>query len=337
MMSHPFAIQIHRPRSLFSLRSPLLTPDTKEAPQPSKPKAKAVEALPPPRPRTPLIQLGSLAPNRTPPSFHPTKADAYGHYVRHSSRLTLLLSGQREGTCIPSYSNGETIEGILAMARPSLVLALDVKVRAHLHMFAFRVSELCKVQGTIHIHEIAGAGSVTVNTIDEKIYSWVAARHGSFPPRASFRYSLPRTYRDSFGKEYPLPPTFAGDLHGIPGFSVKVSYAIVVNLTLLREASSLWRGVSKWVCSADESSPSGGADGDSLELSQPCSVCVPFRYAHRTRPSLPGPFPSNRTRSDKRPQTLFVYQMRSLRQDAPSIKVHVRTVCSSCALCTPCC
>ncbi|KAI0712060.1 hypothetical protein C8Q76DRAFT_476666 [Earliella scabrosa] len=282
-MRHPFAVQIPRPQSLFSLRNAAASPDTKEAPQPRKPKR--VETPPPVPPRTPILQLGPLVPNRSLSPLQPTKADASGHFVRHSSKLTLLLSGQRDGACVPSYSSGETIEGVLAIARPSGVLALDVKI-----------------EGTILIQEIAGAGSVTVKTIDEKIYSWAASSSGSFPPRAAFRYTLPSTYRDSSGKRYLLPPTFAADLHGIPGFYVKVDYAVVVNLTLLREASTLWRGVS--------------------------NVCVPFRYVHRTRPTLAGPFPVNPTHTETRPRTLFVYRMRSVRGDAPGIKVHVRTVCS---------
>ena len=52
--------------------------------------------------------------------------------MKHSSKLTLLLSGQREGATIPHYCNGDTIEGILAIARPAGVLALDVKVRPRL-------------------------------------------------------------------------------------------------------------------------------------------------------------------------------------------------------------
>ena len=40
----------------------------------------------------------------------------------------MLLSGQREGTSLPHYSNGDTIEGILAIVRPSGVLALELKV-----------------------------------------------------------------------------------------------------------------------------------------------------------------------------------------------------------------
>ena len=56
------------------------------------------------------------------------RSNTSGHYVKHSSKLTLLLSGQREGTCVPHYANGDTIEGILAIARPAGVLAVDVKV-----------------------------------------------------------------------------------------------------------------------------------------------------------------------------------------------------------------
>lgn len=51
-----------------------------------------------------------------------------GHFVKHSSRVTLLLSGQANGATEPEYTNGATIEGILAVPRPSGLLALQVKV-----------------------------------------------------------------------------------------------------------------------------------------------------------------------------------------------------------------
>ena len=50
------------------------------------------------------------------------------HYVMHSSKVTVLLSGQRSGTDMPVYTNGATIDGILAAARPSGLLALEVMV-----------------------------------------------------------------------------------------------------------------------------------------------------------------------------------------------------------------
>ncbi len=49
--------------------------------------------------------------------------------MKHSSRVTLLLSEQEEGAEVPSYSTGDTIEGVLAIARSSGLLALEVKVR----------------------------------------------------------------------------------------------------------------------------------------------------------------------------------------------------------------
>lgn len=51
-----------------------------------------------------------------------------GHFVKHSSKVTLLLSGQEEHASEPVYSNGSTIVGILAIPRPSGLLTLEVKV-----------------------------------------------------------------------------------------------------------------------------------------------------------------------------------------------------------------
>ena len=51
-----------------------------------------------------------------------------GHFVKHSSRCTLLLSGQEEGAKIPQYTTGGTIDGILAVPRPAGLLSLQVTV-----------------------------------------------------------------------------------------------------------------------------------------------------------------------------------------------------------------
>ena len=105
-----------------------------------------------------------------------------------------------------------------------------------------------QVEGTVQIEEVAGMGASTIQVIDERIYSWNAAQHGSFPPKACFRYTLPATYFDSeAGTHYPLPPTFSEEMRGIPGFLVHVVYAIVVKMTLLRGAATLWRGESQCV------------------------------------------------------------------------------------------
>lgn len=183
-----------------------------------------------------------------------------------------------------------------------------------------------------------------MKTINTKIYSWSASASGPFPPRASFRYTIPSSYRDSsVGKDYLLPPTYSANLHGIPGFSVEIAYAVVVNLTVLREPSTLWRGVSKWVCSGVPMHSVGGADravGFDLPCStlpRACSIRVPFRYCHRTRPTLPPPFPCSprRTESPPRPRTLWTFNMKARKEDVPVIKVHVRTFVRLSTLNTP--
>ena len=129
-MRHPFAaVQSPRPASVISILSRPSTPDRAGPSQPAK--RRPFDPAPPPVPPLPsILPINDLAPNRTryAPQAPAKGANVAGHYVKHSSKLTLLLSGQREGTCVPHYTNGDTIEGILAIARPAGVLAVDVKV-----------------------------------------------------------------------------------------------------------------------------------------------------------------------------------------------------------------
>ncbi|KAI0648144.1 hypothetical protein C8Q79DRAFT_905770 [Trametes meyenii] len=282
-MRHPYAlVPGSRPPSLCSVPSRSGTPEPASSP--------------PPQPnRRPLTFESSLVPvlssiiplsgirglNSQPRPATAKKHATAGHYVKHSSRVTLLLSGQEEGVQMPVYSTGDTIEAILAIARPAGLLALEVKV-----------------EGVMQLEELGGSGTVTVKVLDEMVYSWIPSRHGPFPAKASFRYTLPRTFRDPAAeREYPLPPTHSARLESFPGFSVNISYAIVVCMTRLREASTLWRGFN--------------------------SMRVPFRYTHRTCPALPGPFPCGIQKADGKPRTLFVFQMRPWRGSSPGIKVHV--------------
>lgn len=172
--------------------------------------------------------------------------------MKHSSRVTLLLSEQDEGAEVPAYSTGDTIEGVLAIARSSGLLALEVKVRFILDLGDSVAHDkrrmLPQVEGTILIEELGGSGTRTVKVVDEMVYSWIPSRNGPFPPQASFRYTLPTTFRDpDSGNRHPLPPTYSARLDGIPGFRVTIAYVVAVNLTRMREAASLWRGVTKCV------------------------------------------------------------------------------------------
>lgn len=57
----------------------------------------------------------------------PSVVASPGHFVKHSSKVTLMLGGQQDGGP-PMYSSGGVIEGILAVPRPSGLLAIEIKV-----------------------------------------------------------------------------------------------------------------------------------------------------------------------------------------------------------------
>jgi hypothetical protein len=50
-------------------------------------------------------------------------------YVKHSSGITLLLSGHKAGTSCPVYHSGSLISGMVVLSKPSSVISLEVKVR----------------------------------------------------------------------------------------------------------------------------------------------------------------------------------------------------------------
>lgn len=60
-----------------------------------------------------------------------------GHFVKHSSNITLLLSGQDENVPDPVYSTGGSIVGLIAVARPSNLLSLEVKVSSAIQGLEF--------------------------------------------------------------------------------------------------------------------------------------------------------------------------------------------------------
>lgn len=89
-------------------------------------KARLVRPEPAPRSSSTLPGAQRKAPPASSTRTSPT------HFVKHSSRVTLLLSGQDEGVSTPVYTSGSTIDGILATPRSSGLLSLVVRVSARI-------------------------------------------------------------------------------------------------------------------------------------------------------------------------------------------------------------
>lgn len=136
---HPFAYTqyVRYSRSTDTFASWLrMTPESTDIPpvpplntikQPAPQAIRRSQSQPP----VPRLNLDNIRREALPPAdveSSVTSRSSPGHFVKHSSRVTLLLSGQDEGVCEPTYTNGATIEGILAVPRPEGLLSLQIKV-----------------------------------------------------------------------------------------------------------------------------------------------------------------------------------------------------------------
>lgn len=148
-----------------------------------------------------------------------------GHYVKHSGSATLLLTGQEEGRPVPEYTTGATVEGILVVARPSSLLAFQVRV-----------------EGRMLLDEVGGSGVLSSQLVDDLAFEWDADRHATFPSKVTFRYTLPTHYTHHLtGERFRLPSSYSMHLDGVPGLNIDISYAVAVYLTQTRSRANWWR------------------------------------------------------------------------------------------------
>ncbi|KAI0064110.1 hypothetical protein BV25DRAFT_1914760 [Artomyces pyxidatus] len=132
-------------------------------------------------------------------------------FVKHSKSggLSLRLGAQVEGAATPMFAARTPVEGIVEIAKPEGLAVVAVKI-----------------EGRIKLHEFAEGGTMTVVLCNESIPLWRKGEDaGPCPSALPFSTLLPMTFvlEDA---TYPLPPTFAAQLEGIPGFSANVEYTV---------------------------------------------------------------------------------------------------------------
>jgi len=231
----------------------------------------------------PLIYKDSRVTTSPPPTVNTTDFNTKAStscFIKYTNEVTLLLSGQKLGTSSPAYHNGDVLEGTVTLHRPSRLASIDVRV-----------------YGVIRIKEIAGAGAMETMVLQETICRQ-DNRQDVLSPRIPIRYRFPDHYIDEWsGERYPLPPTYATHLSGIPGFTTHVSYHIVVDVTRLERKALSWRRTSR--------------------------IDVPLLLRQHTRPSHSPPFRLNPAKSLTGPQTLFTFSMEALNPGRTHIETHV--------------
>ena len=177
----------------------------------------------------------------------PSAVASPGHFVKHSSKVTLLLGAQEESLGQPTYSSGGVIEGILAVPRPSGLLSIEIKVPVPFIRSVVRVqARFFQVEGRVKLREGAGGRAFNATIIDEVVYAWDTQQNLPFPSKVSFRYVLPTHYTNVFnGERLRLPPSYEAQLQGFPGFHVWVSYGVTVYLKHARDMAEWWRSGSR--------------------------------------------------------------------------------------------
>ncbi|ETW82344.1 hypothetical protein HETIRDRAFT_474957 [Heterobasidion irregulare TC 32-1] len=121
-----------------------------------------------------------------------------------------------------------------------------------------------KVEGILKLKEVAAGGTTTAVLCNETVHLWrKGVDGGPCPCRLAFSVTLPSSFADEKGT-YPLPPTYEAHLSGLPGFQAHVDYSVTA---IASKSKTVVLGL--------------GAT----------TVCTPFTYHPRFRPSTPLPPP----------------------------------------------
>ncbi|KAI0726274.1 hypothetical protein C8Q72DRAFT_532851 [Fomitopsis betulina] len=141
--------------------------------------------------------------------------------------VSLRLSEQEDNASLPVYGCGDSVEGMVDLAKPESASSVEVRV-----------------EGSLRLKEIAEGGTMSHKLCLSVATLW--SRETDRPPcpaSLSFSLTLPTTFSD--GKvTYPLPPTHQARLPGVPGFDATIEYVVYATVqkskpsTLLRLGSS---------------------------------------------------------------------------------------------------
>ncbi|KAF8798925.1 hypothetical protein BYT27DRAFT_6884225 [Phlegmacium glaucopus] len=166
---------------------------------------------------TPLLnRIPSYATDNQNYGQHVTLADrlrprSQGAFIKQSrgGKTFLRLSAQEDDISLPVYGSGSLVEGTVELTKTEGVTSVEVKI-----------------EGKLHIKEIAEGGNSTANLCLNTALLWIKDPNNLIcPPSMHFSIPLPTTFTHA-EKTYPLPPTFNVKLSGLPGFIATIDYSV---------------------------------------------------------------------------------------------------------------
>ncbi|KAH8085416.1 hypothetical protein BXZ70DRAFT_1002312 [Cristinia sonorae] len=175
-------------------------------------------------------------------------------FVKQSKNggLGLRLKGQEENAALPVYGYGAVISGRVEIA--------DSKKGDGL------VAVEIKIEGSLHLKEIAGGGTTTHKLCLSRSTLWNNSQSRPCPSSLPFSIELPSHF-DYSGESYPLPPTHEAQLKGVPGFRAIIDYSVTAHIQKTGQLMSR------------------------VPLKNGNTVSTPFIYYPRSRPAVPVPSP----------------------------------------------
>lgn len=180
-----------------------------------------------------------------------------GNFIKQSRNggVKLCLTAQEANVDSPVYGSGAHVEGTVELTKTGGVTSVEVKI-----------------EGRLRMQEIAEGGGSSVKFCLDSSLLWVRANNDC-PSTHKFRLNLPPNFTWE-GKTYPLPPTYAVKLSGIPGFNASIEYSVSATVNRPNSFPPLVPRVRSSLL---------GSNGGSI------TVSTPFVYHPRTRSAVPLP------------------------------------------------
>jgi hypothetical protein len=128
LLAHPYA-QHRRSRSVSSLSPPARSPHGSAVD--SEKKLGLWHPSMGPHQGSVTAFVSVMGPPSDKLDVSPPAMPIHGYpYVKHSSGITVILSGHRAGTSLPLYPSGSLISGVVVLSKVESITSLDVKVSA---------------------------------------------------------------------------------------------------------------------------------------------------------------------------------------------------------------
>lgn len=184
-------------------------------------------------------------------------AQTGGTFTKQSRNrnASLHLAARADNYSVPTYGSGSHVNGIIQVSKSDGITGVAVKL-----------------EGSLKLREIAAGGHSTVRLCLRIETLWRKERENHMcPERLEFSLQFPESFiHDEV--TYPLPPTYAVKLSGLPGFTANIEYYVSA------------------VISGDTSGPALKNKAIDL-IAGTSNVTAPILYCPRSLPPSPLPSP----------------------------------------------